>query len=136
MCTVPVFCPLLGVMLVTTGAVGAAVTVNPLASVPLCMSGFVTTTCHGPVAAPARLKSHVICDEFTTTTLVALMSAWPDLASLTVAPDWKLLPARLVMCTVPVFCPLLGVMLVTVGTGAAVAQPTSSRMPMPTGPGL
>ena len=48
------------------------------------------------------------------------MFDWSDLVSLTVAPDWKSLPARLVMWTTPVLNPLLGVMLVTVGAGATL----------------
>ena len=48
--TDPVLTPLAGLIAVTVGA--AAFTVNPLAKVPVCVSGLVTTTFQVPVAAP------------------------------------------------------------------------------------
>ena len=42
--------PLVGLMAVTVGA--AALMVNPLTKVPVCVSGLVTTTFQVPVAAP------------------------------------------------------------------------------------
>jgi hypothetical protein len=92
-----------------------------LVSVADWPSVLVTTTFHGPVAAPVRLKVQVILVEETRETLVPLISVWPLLVSLTVTPVRKPVPARLVMLTLPLFSPELGVMLVIVGAGVDVA---------------
>ncbi len=62
--------------------------------------------------------------ELTTVTLVPGMSGWPDLASLTAAAVRKLVPARLVMWTVPVLTPLAGVMPVTLGAVVMAQEAT------------
>jgi hypothetical protein len=62
-----------GVMLVTFG--GGSVTVNPFGSVPVWVSGFVTTTFQGPVAAPVIERVQVICVGEATFTSVAAISA-------------------------------------------------------------
>ena len=90
---------------------GGLVTVNPPTSVPNCASGFVTTTSHGPVAAPFKLNAPpLIVVLFGTENPTPVISSWPDFASLTVLLPWKFWPLIFVMLTRPVFSPLDGVM--------------------------
>ena len=76
-----------------------ALTVKPPVNLDARSSGFVTTTSYAPAAAFAKLKLQVIWLEETTATLEALMMLVPR-SRLTVAPETKLVPARLVILTV------------------------------------
>ncbi len=111
-------------MPLTVGA--GLVTVKPLFSVPNWVSVLVTTTFHGPAAAPVRLKLQVICVGETTTTELALISVLPLFVSLTVAPGRNPVPARLVIFTVVPVTPVLGVMPLTVGAGLVTVNPLLS----------
>jgi hypothetical protein len=109
-----------GLLLAFTRTVDAEiillVTVNPEESVAVCPSGFVTTTSHTPVAAPARLNVQVILVEETAFTLVAAMVVVPIFSWTTVVPETlKFVPARLVILTEVPVTPLLGVMPDRVG---------------------
>src|SRR3990167_5180184 len=56
---------------------GGLVTVNPPTSVPNCASGFVTTTSHGPVAAPFKLNAPpLIVVLFGTENPTPVISSW------------------------------------------------------------
>src|SRR5712692_10179643 len=96
--------PLLGLTLVTVGAVGD-VYVNPLVSVPLCVSGLVTTTFTAPAAWAAVVA--VIWVALTTTTFVAAVPP-----NITVAPITKFVPV-MVTAVPPAAAPLLGLTLPT-----------------------
>jgi hypothetical protein len=97
--------PLLGLMLVT---VGVARYVYPPAKLPLCVSGFVTTTLTAVPADPAGA---------TAVRLVALLKVTPVAAvapNLTVAPLWN--PVPVIATDVPPAAgPEVGLMLVTDG---------------------
>jgi hypothetical protein len=69
------------------------------------------------------LKSQVIWVPEGTFTLVPSMSVSPVFFSLTMAPVRKLVPARSVMLTEPLFTPLLGVIPATVGGGHSTENP-------------
>ena len=60
----------------------------------------------------------MIFDEVTNVTLVPVISADPVRVSFTVAPAWKLVPARFVMQTFFVFTPSEGLMELMVGAGS------------------
>jgi hypothetical protein len=102
----PAVVPLFGLTLVT---VGGATNVNALARLPLCPPGLVTVTVTAP-AVPAGAVA-VIVVPFTTVTPVA--AALPNV---TVAPVTKFVPV-IVTAVPPPVVPLLGLTLVTVGTG-------------------
>ncbi len=102
--------PLFGVILLTVGG-GGAMYVNPLARVPLWASGFVTTT----VTAPAAWAGVVAVMEVELTTVTPVAAVPPKL---TVAPVAKFVPV-MVTGVPPVVDPLFGVILLTVGGGAA-----------------
>jgi len=102
---------------VTEGA--PLLTVNPFVRGELLFpSGLVTTTFHCPAAAPARLNVQVSCVEETNPTDIPVISGYPERVSRTVAPFWKLAPARLVMGTALPTIPDEGVMPVMDGAGA------------------
>jgi hypothetical protein len=92
--------------------------VNPLASVPLCRSGLVTTmlTLPGLWGGVCAL----ICVALITTTEVA--AAPPKV---TVAPDAKFIPFSITDVP-PLVRPVLGETLVTVGAGAPKVKPLAS----------
>jgi hypothetical protein len=108
----PAVGPLLGLTLVTVGAVGD-VYVNPLVNVPVCVSGLVTTTFTAPAACAGVVA--VICVPLTTTTFVA-----PVPPNVTVAPVTKFVPVMLTAVP-PAPGPLLGLTPVTVGAGDILA---------------
>ena len=81
---------------------------NPLAKLPLCVSGFVTTTVTAPAALPAGVVA-VIVVLLTTTTLVAAV-----LPNVTVAPAAKFVPV-IVTLVPPTVEPVFGDTFVTVG---------------------
>ena len=114
--TDPVLAPDDGVMLVMVGTEPPGeVMVNPLESNPSFPFRFLTTTLYWPAVVPERGSVQVILVGETTTTPVALILAEPLRVRCTVAPLAKLVPARFVIATDPVFAPDDGVMLVTVG---------------------
>jgi len=91
-------------------------TVKRSVPVPVWESGLVTTTLQGPMAAEAVLKVAVsIRVGLDTVTLVAMMSDWPALVSLTVAPAEKLVPVMEPMSMSLKFDPLSGRIAVMVG---------------------
>ena len=104
-----------GVMPVTVGPWNWIV--KAPASVSLFPSEFVTRTSQAPVAAPVMSTSQVILFAETTETEVARMSVCPDFLSLTVAPERKPAPARLVMWTTPSLLPVSGAIESTWGGG-------------------
>src|SRR2546427_8305825 len=104
----PAAAPLLGVTEVTVGA-GATYVKQP-AQVPLCVSGFVTTTSTAPAAR--ALVVPVMLVAFTVSPVTA------DPPTDAVAPVWNPVPP-IVMDVPPAVDPLLGVIDVTVGAGAA-----------------
>ena len=105
-------------MLVTVGAgVPLEVTVNPLVSVPVWVSGLVTTTFHCPAAFPFKSNVQVNLDAETNVYEVAAISVSPVLVSFGTAPTTNPVPMRSVMLTVPLLLPVAGVILVTVGAG-------------------
>ena len=86
---------------VVVGTIVIRAIVNPPLRVALLPSGFMTTTSRGPsVAAEGSATVQVIFVEEVTTTSVAVISGDPVPASLTVAPGWNPVPARLVIVTV------------------------------------
>ena len=93
----------------------AAVTVKPLLSVPLCVSGLVTVTLRVPVVAVELMVMFAVnCVEELKAQEFTVM----PVPKLQVAPLWKLLP---VMATFGKFCPCapeLGLTELTVGGGA------------------
>jgi hypothetical protein len=119
--------PVVGFLAVRVGAL--PVIVNPLARVPVFPSGLVTVTLLRAEGAPVRSKVQVIWVADATTTLVAAISGPAEaFTSLTVAPFWKLVPARLVILTVQPRTPVFGVMLVTVGALLVTVKP-DTRVP-------
>ncbi len=103
--------PSFGETLLTAGA-GKRAYVKPPASVPVCVSGFVTTT----ATVPALLAgaTAVICVGPPTWTLVAGVPP-----NVTVAPGAKFVPTMVTVVPPPVV-PLSGVAEVTVGAAPAV----------------
>ncbi len=100
----------------TTVGTLIALTVNPLASVPVWVFGFVTTTFQVPVAAP--VIGHVPDEsvvELVKVNPVQEMLLCPLIVSMTVAPDTKFIPDTEVMGADPVFIALVGLIDVTVG---------------------
>ena len=106
----PTLAPLLGVTDVT---VGAATYVKQIEQVPLCASGFVTTTLTNPAAPAAVVPVMVVA------LIVKTVSADPP--NDTVAPVWKPLPA-IVTAVPPRVEPLVGVIELTVGAATYVKQ--------------
>src|SRR5262249_11645685 len=103
--------PLLGETLLMFGA---AMQVNPLGRLPFCPPGFLTVTATGP-AVPAGVVA-VIWVPLITVTFVAA-----TLPNVTVAPVTKFIPT-IVTAVPPVAGPLLGLTLLTVGTGPETAE--------------
>src|SRR5262249_33719505 len=101
----PAIGPLLGVTLVTPGA--GALYVKPLLRVPVCVSGFVTTTLTVPAA-----WAGVVAVSWVALTNVTFVAAVPP--NVTVAPLTKFVPA-IVTAVPPATGPLFGVTLVTPG---------------------
>src|SRR6266571_6558983 len=104
----PSLAPPFGVTALTTGA-GARYVKQPL-QVPLCASGFVTSTFTGPAACA------VVAPVIAVALMVDTVSAEPP--NVTVAPAWKSVPA-IVTEVPPALAPLFGVTEVTVGGGGA-----------------
>jgi hypothetical protein len=102
--------PLLGAIDVT---VGAATYVKQLEHVPLCVSGFVTTTLTAPAACAVGVPVIVVA------LIVATVSADPP--NETVAPLWNPAPAMLTDVP-PTAGPVLGVTEETVGAATYVKQ--------------
>ena len=93
--------PVVLVILVTVGGGSAVLIVKPLASIAELPPGFVTTTFHWPVIAPAGMaKLHVIFVGDTTVIFVAGMSDWPDRLSFGADPLTNPVPSRLLMMAV------------------------------------
>ena len=84
--------------------------VNPLASVPDCPPGLVTTTFTPPAACAGVVA--VICVAFVTTTLVAAVPP-----NVTPAPAWNPVPV-IVTAVPPLVGPEFGEIDETVGAGA------------------
>jgi len=78
-----------------------------LVKLPLCVSGFVTTTVTAPAACPGVVA--VIVVPFVTTTLLAAVPP-----NVTVAPETKFVPV-IVTAVPPATGPLFGLTLLTVG---------------------
>jgi len=90
---------------------GAAVTVKPAVSVPVPVSGLVTTTSRGPAVAAAPIERLAVsCVGETTVCAVTVTPTPKD----TVAPAWKVSPARVTETELPC-APRAGVTLVTAG---------------------
>ena len=106
------------------------VTPNPFVKVPVSEYWLVTVTFRGAAVAPARSKVQVIRVADTMTTLVAIISGPARLFTrLTMAPDLKLVPARLVMFTFQPRTCVLGVIAVTVGVGVLTLNPPVKYLP-------
>jgi hypothetical protein len=101
--------------------------VNPFTRVPASESGLATVTFRGAAVAPVRSKVQVIRVADTTTTFVAIISGPAEVfTNLAVAPDLKLVPARLVMLTFQPRTCVFGVIAVTVGVGVLTLNPAGS----------
>ena len=86
--------------------------------------GLVTTTVQRPIAAvDGNGSRQVIFVGDTTTTLVAAMSPYPYRVSMTVAPDWKPVPARVGISMVDPCVPALGEMDSTESGALTVIMP-------------
>ena len=76
------------------------ITANPPTLVAEVPSGFVTTRFQGPDATESgTLMTQVILTEPSTMTSVASISSSPSRVIFTVAPFWKLFPARFLIRT-------------------------------------
>jgi hypothetical protein len=74
----------------TSGAGSGAEMMNALWSMPDCLSGFITTTFHGPGAAPGGMGIvQVMWFGETTVLSIAPMAFCPFLINFTIAPGWK-----------------------------------------------
>ena len=102
----PTVDPLVGVIDVT---VGAATYVKQAAHVPLCVSGFVTTTLTAPAACAVVVPLMLVG--------VIVETERGDPPNDTLEPLWKPVPATLTDVP-PALAPLDGVTDVTVGAGA------------------
>ena len=130
MSAVVVFWLVTGETLVTAGADVTFVTVNPVTSIPSRpVVVLVTTTLYWPVSLFVKSNVVVMFVEETTNTVPPLISANPDRFSLTVLPVIKFVPDRFVMLIVDVFCPVAGVMPLTVGAAAGVMFVTVKPLP-------
>ena len=114
--------PVVGLMAETVGA--GRMIVNPLVKIPVCASGFVTTTFQVPVAAPVigQLPVERVV-ELVKVNPVQEMSDWASLVNFTVAPETKLVPETEVMEAEVLFIPVVGLMAETVGAGKLIVNP-------------
>lgn len=108
-----------------------AVTVNALISIPSLPSELVTTTLRVPEGTPVRSNAQLIWFLFTTTTPVAKIAGYEVLFSLTVAKDWKPVPATLVAGTEESCIPEFGVIPVIVSPGVLTVKPFLSTPDCP-----
>jgi hypothetical protein len=83
-------------MLVNVGAGPGELIVNPFVSIPVCISGLVTTTSHGPRVAPDGITTvpvRVVVD-IKVTGVAAIVVLW--FLRVMLAPLTKLFPYTLV----------------------------------------
>ena len=105
--------------------VGAPLTVKPLASEAVVVSGFVTVTVREPVAAPTSIVTFALSSVALTKVVELTVTPAPKDA---VAPVSKLVPLTATF-SVPPWSPELGLVEVTVGPALTVKALASDPLP-------